>query len=58
MTLYIDLIKCNGCMNCVDVCPVNALSVKNNKCELIKKDKCSDCGICVFACPKSALSII
>lgn len=58
MVLNINLTKCNGCRNCIDVCSVHALAIEKGKCKLVKPEKCFDCGICVFACPRNALGLI
>jgi len=54
--------KCISCTLCVPACPVNAITMVNNK-AVIDKEKCINCGICVsgdnaeFAgCPVSAIS--
>lgn len=46
--------KCIHCHHCVDICPSNAVSTKN---EYIIFDplKCSNCQICVSECPQKAL---
>ncbi len=47
--------KCNGCTNCIRVCPTEAIRVKNQKAAIIKK-RCINCGQCLAACPNKALS--
>lgn len=57
--------NCNGCGKCVNVCPVEAMSlVSNNKHDNIKAKKavvndttCLGCGVCVRACTKNALTL-
>ncbi|MEO0292616.1 MAG: 4Fe-4S binding protein [candidate division WOR-3 bacterium] len=55
MAVKIDKSKCTGCGDCVDVCPVEALSIKNEKAEV--NDECIDCGACVNVCPSGAISL-
>jgi ferredoxin len=55
MAVNIDKAKCTGCGDCVDVCPVEALSVENGK--AVVNDECIDCAACVNTCPNDALSM-
>ena len=56
---------CNGCGKCVDVCPVEAMSLvsTNNphkpkrKKALLNEETCLGCGICVKVCAKNSLSL-
>lgn len=53
-TIKIDKNKCNGCLKCVNVCPLFALTpegIKNGSVSVL----CSKCGKCVDACPKRAI---
>ena len=47
--------KCTGCGDCVDVCPVEAISIKNEK--VVVNDECIDCGACVNTCPNEVFSL-
>lgn len=55
MAVNIDMKKCIGCGDCVDVCPVEALELKNEKATV--NDECIDCAACVGACPEGAISL-
>jgi ferredoxin len=55
MAISIDKKKCIGCGDCVDVCPVEALSIENEK--AVVNDECIDCGACVNTCPNDAISL-
>lgn len=55
MAVNIDKAKCTGCGDCVDVCPVESLSIQNKK--AIVNDECIDCGACINVCPSEALSL-
>lgn len=54
--------KCSGCGKCVDVCPVEAISLvsshePNSKKRLVKLDErvCLGCGLCVKVCQTKAI---
>jgi len=67
-TNFIPVLKednCNGCGKCVDVCPVEAMTLvssndphkpKSKKANL-NEDMCLGCGLCVKACTKEAISL-
>jgi NAD-dependent dihydropyrimidine dehydrogenase PreA subunit len=56
MAVNVDTSKCTGSGECIDTCPVEALSLENGK-AVVDEDECIDCGACVDACPNGALSL-
>ena len=49
---------CNGCGQCIEVCPQKALSLEEGTGALnIDRTLCDNCGTCVPACPRQALTI-
>ena len=46
--------QCIGCNKCVDICPVNAISIKNGK-AFIDQEKCIHCKKCLNICPTNAI---
>ena len=50
----IDKEKCIGCEACVNVCPLGAISMKDDK-AVIDGSKCVDCGRCSQVCPQEAI---
>lgn len=50
----INLDKCTGCGNCIDICPVQAISMQDEQ-AVINSDKCAGCGVCVDECPNDAI---
>ncbi len=45
---------CNGCEECVEACPENAITMNDGK-PVINDVMCSGCGACIPACPENAL---
>jgi NAD-dependent dihydropyrimidine dehydrogenase PreA subunit len=56
MAVKINKEKCTGCGICVDICPVEAISMEDDKAK-IDTEKCVDCGQCVEQCPNEAISM-
>lgn len=54
MALKVDAEKCTGCGICVEGCPVEAISLKNDK-AVIDESTCIECGLCVDECPNDAI---
>ena len=45
--------QCTGCMACINICPKNAISIKDNICSYnaeIEETKCIKCGVCHRIC--------
>jgi Na+-translocating ferredoxin:NAD+ oxidoreductase RNF subunit RnfB len=42
---------CNGCTDCVKVCPVEAISGEAGRVHVVDPAKCVSCKACVEACP-------
>ncbi len=52
----VDRDECTGCETCVEVCPVEAISIKDDK-ALIDQEKCTQCETCVPECPVEAIKV-
>ncbi|MBT8360685.1 MAG: 4Fe-4S dicluster domain-containing protein, partial [Deltaproteobacteria bacterium] len=56
---------CNGCGKCVNVCPVEAMSLVSandphkpkRRLSRLSEDLCLGCGLCVRACPEKAVTL-
>jgi len=55
MAVTINKETCIGCGACIDTCPVEALTMVDDK-AVVDEDKCVDCGACIEACPVEAIS--
>ena len=56
MIVEVDANDCVGCETCVSECPVEAISMVDDK-ALIDQDKCTQCQTCVEACPAEAIKV-
>lgn len=57
MTAVVDFDKCTGCGACVDVCPVEAITLNDDAKACVNADECTDCGACVDECPSEAITL-
>lgn len=48
---------CSNCGDCVDYCPVNAISQSGGE-AVIHKEKCIGCGQCEYQCPEDAIQLV
>jgi pyruvate formate lyase activating enzyme len=55
--MYFDTL-CMKSHKCVDVCPVDAITLKGNGKIMIEREKCTGCGLCSNVCPASALKVV
>ncbi|HKL08980.1 MAG TPA: [Fe-Fe] hydrogenase large subunit C-terminal domain-containing protein [Bacteroidales bacterium] len=54
--LKIQKEQCIGCSHCMNICPTEAIRVRNGKAELFE-NRCIDCGECFRVCPVNAIII-
>lgn len=54
MATKVDHELCDGCSDCKDVCPTDAINIESSKAE-VNPDICIDCNACVDACTKNAM---
>ncbi len=53
----IDVEKCVGCSECVDICPEEVFEMKDDKAVLENEDECVGCESCVEACEEDAITV-
>lgn len=54
MSVLVDSEKCKSCGLCVYVCPVQAISIIDNK-AFIDQNRCDECLLCMDECPNNAI---
>jgi NAD-dependent dihydropyrimidine dehydrogenase PreA subunit len=55
--IQIDERLCDGCGSCVDVCPVDAISLKDQR-ATVAAELCTECGACVSVCLQGAILLV
>jgi NAD-dependent dihydropyrimidine dehydrogenase PreA subunit len=53
-TVWADLERCTGCGACVEICPVEAITLEDGR-ALVDEETCTGCQACVDACPEGAI---
>ena len=56
MAVKVNADICTGCGICVDLCPLEAISLNDDK-AVIDEDTCTECSLCVDECPNDAISL-
>lgn len=55
LSVYVDPQACQGCGDCIDVCPVGCIEGRDGFISMIDEFDCTKCGACVKACPEGAV---
>ena len=53
----VDEVKCEGCEECVDVCPVEVFEMVDGKSSPVNAEECLGCESCVEVCEPGAIVI-
>jgi len=56
-SITIDKEKCNGCEECIEVCPVDVFEMKGNKAVPANVQECLGCENCIEVCKNKAISL-
>jgi Pyruvate/2-oxoacid:ferredoxin oxidoreductase delta subunit len=51
----VDAGSCTACENCIDYCPMEALSISDEGIAEVDLRRCIGCGVCVIQCNEDAL---
>lgn len=56
--LKIERTTCTQCGICVDICPHNALEIRDEGPELAHPELCTECGVCEDQCPSGSIAVV
>ena len=56
MAAVVDAEKCTACGECVESCPLEAITMGEDS-AVIDEETCGDCGACIDVCPVEAISL-
>ncbi len=56
-TPVVDVEKCTGCEECVDICPVEVFEMQDEKSVPVNAEECMGCESCVESCEAEAISL-
>ena len=56
MIVKVNADECVGCETCVPACPVEAISMDDDK-AVIDQETCTQCKTCVDECPVEAIVV-
>jgi len=52
-----DKEKCEGCEECIEVCPVDVYEMVDDKSEPVNAEECLGCESCIEVCETEAITI-
>jgi NAD-dependent dihydropyrimidine dehydrogenase PreA subunit len=56
-TLSLNGELCNGCRECIEVCPHAVFELRNGKAVIADREACMECGACALNCASGALMV-
>ncbi len=55
--ITIEAEKCDGCEECINLCPSEVFELKDGKSVAVNPDECVYCLTCVEGCPNGAITV-
>ena len=56
-TPTVDPNKCEGCEECVDICPMEVFEMQDEKAVPVNAEDCEGCESCVEVCEAGAITV-
>ena len=56
-TPVVDPNKCEGCEECVDICPMEVFEMQDEKSVVVNPEDCEGCESCVEVCESGAITL-
>ena len=53
----VDVEKCIGCGDCVDVCPVDVYEMHDEKSVPVNAEECIGCESCIESCKQETITV-
>ncbi len=53
----VDREKCNGCGNCVEICPSEVYEIGEERSNPTRPQDCIECWACVNQCPTESIQL-
>ena len=55
--VVVDMEKCEGCEECIEVCPVDVYELQDDKSVPVNAEECLGCESCIEVCEHEAITI-
>jgi NAD-dependent dihydropyrimidine dehydrogenase PreA subunit len=56
-TLVLEPGRCNGCRQCIEVCPHAVFEMCDGKAGIVDRGACMECGACARNCESGAITV-
>jgi len=53
----VDQDKCEGCEECIEVCPVDVYELQDDKSVPVNAEECLGCESCIEVCEHEAITV-